>query len=64
MPTVVVDGPPMKSIEQKRTMVQRLTDAAAEVYGYDKMKISVIIRENPPENVGRGGRLIADLRGE
>ncbi len=60
MPFIVIDGPVMKSTEQKRQMVERLTDAAAEVYGYDRRIIHVIIRENPPENVGSGGELIAD----
>ncbi len=60
MPTIRIDGPIMKSIEQKRLMVEKLTDAAAEVYGYDKSIITVIIRENPPENIGSGGVLIAD----
>jgi 4-oxalocrotonate tautomerase family enzyme len=60
MPTIVVDGPRIPSIELKRKMVEGLTDVAAEVYGLDKKIIHVLIRENAPENVGSGGRLIAD----
>jgi len=64
MPTIVIDGPVMKSVEQKRRMVEKLTDAAAEVYGYDRKIITVVIRENSPENVGSGGRLIADIHAD
>jgi 4-oxalocrotonate tautomerase family enzyme len=64
MPTIVVDGPEIPSIELKRKMVEGLTEVAAEVYGYDKRIIHVLIRENAPENVGSGGRLIADIHSE
>ena len=64
MPTIVVDGPRILSIELKRKMVEGLTDVAAAVYGFDKRIIHVLIRENAPENVGSGGRLIADIHAE
>ena len=57
MPTVVVDGPPI-SVEQKRELVKKLTKAAVEVYQIEH--ITVLIRENPPENVGVSGQLLAD----
>jgi 4-oxalocrotonate tautomerase len=59
MPTVMVEGPPI-SVEQKRQLVKKLTEAAAEVYRIEH--ITVLIRENPPENVGVGGQLLADRR--
>ena len=59
MPTVVVDGPPI-SIEQKRELVKKLTKAAVEVYRIEH--ITVLIRENAPENVGVSGQLLADRR--
>ena len=64
MPTIVVDGPKIPTIELKRKMVEGLTEVAAEVYGFDKKIITVLIRENAPENVGSGGRLIADIHAE
>ena len=64
MPTIVIDGPKIPSIELKRKLVERLTEVAAEVYGFDKKIIHVLIRENEPENVGSGGRLIADIHAE
>ena len=59
MPTIMVEGPPI-SVEQKRELVKRLTEVAVDVY---KIKhITVLIRENPPENVGTDGQLLADRR--
>lgn len=59
MPTIMVEGPPI-GVEQKRQLVKRLTEAAVEVYRIEH--ITVLIRENPPENVGVGGQLLADRR--
>ena len=59
MPTIVVDGPPI-DLEKKRKLVKTLTDAAVEVYG--GIPITVLIKENPPENVGVSGELLVDRR--
>ncbi len=64
MPTIMIDGPAIPSIELKRKLVKGLTEVAAAVYGFDKKIITVLIRENEPENVGSGGRLIADILAE
>ena len=60
MPTIQIDGPKIKSMEQRRQLVAKLSDAAAEVYGVAKEHMIVLIRENAPENVGVGGQLLAD----
>ena len=57
MPTIVVDGPPI-DVEKKRQLVRGLTDAAIGVYG--SIPITVLIKENPPENVGVTGELLID----
>ena len=59
MPTIMVEGPPI-SVEQKRQLVKRLTEVAVEVYRIEH--ITVLIKENPPENVGVSGQLLADRR--
>ncbi len=59
MPTIMVEGPPI-SVEQKRELVKRLTKVAVKVYRVEH--ITVLIRENPPENVGVSGQLLADRR--
>lgn len=58
MPMIMVEGPLIKEIERKRQLVKKLTDVAVEIYGIPH--ITVIIRENAPENVGANGQLIYD----
>ena len=59
MPTIVVNGPPIE-VEKKRQLVKGLTEAAVGVYG--NIPITVLIKENPPENVGVNGELLLDRR--
>ena len=59
MPTIMVEGPKI-DVEKKRQPVKKLTEAAVELYGIEH--IIVIIRENPPENVGISGELLADRK--
>jgi 4-oxalocrotonate tautomerase len=61
MPLIQVDGPPVDT-EKKRRLVKELTDVAVSVY--EIQHITVLIRENPPENVGADGILIADKKRE
>lgn len=60
MPLITVEGPKIPEVERKRELVKKLTDIAVEIYGIAREHIIVLIRENPPENVGAGGELIAD----
>ncbi len=59
MPTITVEGPFLE-IEKKRLLVKALYDAAYAVYGIEH--ITVLIRENPPENVGVHGELLVDRK--
>jgi 4-oxalocrotonate tautomerase len=61
MPNVTVEGPPLTP-EQKREMALEMTETAARVYGSSKQAIIVVIKENPPENVCVGGRMVCDDR--
>lgn len=60
MPTIIVEGPSIPDIERKRQLVKKLNDVAVEVYKIEH--ITVLIRENAPENVGVNGQLIADRK--
>ena len=60
MPSIEVNGPKIASIEKKRELVEKLTQAMVDVYGLPKEAFTVLIRENNPENVGVGGQLVAD----
>jgi len=62
MPNIVIEGPAIKDIGIKRTLVKEVTASATKAYGLPAEVIVVVIKENPPENVGVGGILIADRR--
>jgi 4-oxalocrotonate tautomerase len=59
MPRVEVSGPPI-DIERKRTLVREITKLIVDTYQVPASLAIVIIRENPPENIGIGGFLLAD----
>jgi 4-oxalocrotonate tautomerase family enzyme len=56
---ITVSGP-ATDVAHKRKLVEGLTKTAAEVFGLPADTIVVIIQENPPENVARGGVLLTD----
>jgi 4-oxalocrotonate tautomerase len=60
MPNINVDGPVIKDIDKKKILVQEMTDAAVKAYDLPLEAIVVVIKENPPENVGVGGQLLID----
>ena len=62
MPTITIQGPPVGEIGRKRAFVEKVTDAASEMYGLPREIISVLIKENSAENVGVGGELLIDRR--
>jgi 4-oxalocrotonate tautomerase len=61
MPIVTISGPRI-DVDQKRRLADGVTKVACEVYGRPAEQIIGIIRENPPENVAIGGKLVADRR--
>jgi len=62
MPNITIEGPLLADLETKRTLVKEITDAALKAYRLPKEAMVVVIKENPPENVGVGGMLIVDRR--
>ena len=60
MPSVVVNGPKIEDIEIKRKLVKDITDALEKAYKLRREAYTVVIKENPPENVASGGILIID----
>jgi len=43
-------------------LVKEITDALEKAYKLPRQVYVVLIKENPPENVGSGGRLILDKK--
>lgn len=60
MPNITIDGPVIKEIATKRTLVEEITRVASQAYALPKEAFVVVIKENPLENVGVGGILLAD----
>jgi len=61
MPVITIEGPP-RDIETKRKLVKQFTAIFKEIYGFpgDFSHVSIIIRENAPENIGTNGELLID----
>jgi len=62
MPNVTIDGPKIKEVEVKRVLVKEVTDALEKAYKLRREALVVVIKENLPENVGVGGKLIIDRK--
>jgi len=62
MPSVIIEGPNIDDIEVKRLLVKEVTDALEKAYKLPREVYVVLIKENPPENVGVGGKLILDRK--
>ncbi len=61
MPNITLEGPRIGDLDTKRELVKTVTDAAAKAFGLPEKTIVVVIKENPPENVGVGGQLVIDM---
>ncbi|WP_371479101.1 4-oxalocrotonate tautomerase DmpI [Kitasatospora sp. NBC_00315] len=60
MPIVTVQQGP-RSIELKRDLVKRITDAFVDAYGLPAETVQVWIHETPADSWANAGKLIADL---
>lgn len=61
MPLVTIDGPAITDMDKKRTLVEEVSISASRAFGFPVEEIIVIIKENRPDNVGVGGKLVTDL---
>ena len=62
MPSVTIEGPKIEDVAVKRVLVSEITDALEKAYKLPREVYIVLIKENPPENIGVGGRLIIDKK--
>jgi 4-oxalocrotonate tautomerase len=62
MPVVQVHLKSGRTVEQKREIVRRMTNALVEVCGSVEDRVHVIINEVEEESWGRGGRLLSDIK--
>ncbi len=55
MPFIKVDAG-LLTTEQKKQLIEELTESTARIMGLPAQTIHVLIDQNPPENWGVGGR--------
>ncbi len=60
MPIVQVEILEGRTVEQKRLLVEKVTQAIVESIGVPAEKVSIIIRDMPKENYANAGRLAID----
>ena len=60
MPIATIEGPKIEDVEIKRVLVKEITDALEKAYKIPREAYVVVIKENLPENVSVGGKLIID----
>jgi 4-oxalocrotonate tautomerase len=49
-----------RSVEEKRRLIEAITDAVTGVLGSKRQRVVVILDEIDPESWGQGGQLLAD----
>ncbi len=59
MPTIFFYGPELEK-EKKKKLIKSFTEKASELTGIDKSAFVVYLRKCGPEDVGVGGKLLAE----
>ena len=63
MPVVQVHLKAGRTVEQRRELVGRITDALVDVCGSNRENVHVIIDEVAEDSWGRAGKLLSDQAG-
>lgn len=61
MPVITFEGETMTK-EQKVTLIQNLTKTASEATGIPPRFFSVVLHEQPAENLGFGGETVEEMK--
>ena len=62
MPRIIIQSLAGRTVEQKRELVRRLTEAVVDVYRVTPEQVTIFIEEAGPENLAKGGVLELDRR--
>jgi len=60
MPIVQIDMLEGRSLEQKRVLVEKVTDAISESVSCPKENVTIILREMPHHHLAKAGKLRCD----
>jgi len=56
MPVVRIDWAEGRTVEQKRLLIEAITEKIHEIVGVDKSRIIILINDYPLTNVGMDGK--------
>lgn len=62
MPIVQIDLLEGRTYEQKKAMVEKITEALMETAGASRESISIIIRDMPKQNYAKAGQLASEWK--
>jgi 4-oxalocrotonate tautomerase family enzyme len=62
MPIITIDGPKVCDLDRKREFAEKITKLVSEFYNIAPGAIVLLLKENAPENVASGGKLIIDFQ--
>ena len=60
MPTIQIDMIAGRTIEQKRDMVKKVTEAIVDAIACSPESVNIIIHENSKEHLATAGKLLSD----
>jgi len=60
MPRIIIQAIAGRTVDQKRELVRRITDAVVETWHVEPEIVTIRIEEVPAENFARAGVLAAD----
>jgi 4-oxalocrotonate tautomerase len=60
MPFVQVDMLEGRTLEQKREMVKKITEAITQTANCPAEAVSIVVREVPKQNIAKAGILMSD----
>ena len=63
MPVITIEAGDM-SKEQKRTLIEGFTKFASETLNIPTQAFTVILKQNDPDNIGSGGKMLSQIRAE
>ena len=62
MPVVTIVGNPNISVEDRREMVKKVSEAVAKAYNLPIEAITVLVEALPPESIGVAGELLINIK--
>lgn len=61
MPVVRIDWAEGRTVEQKKELIERISNDIHEVVGIDKSRIIILMNDFPLTNVGMNGKQRSDV---